>query len=369
MNRLMIHRNTHMDAKQPKWFACIFLMKNKLTRREGNEYINALDITIPIDPQCVRTKSTVEPVSERAMVNSIYTIAQLKQCLLRRGCRVTGSKKVLFDRLYNNFRLTRSSVTIQRLVRGSCVRRYNQMKGRGSLRRSICVNDDDIISFDPLLSIPFHEFFSFTDTNDRTYGFEIKSLWNIVSKSTGPPKNPFTQTPIPSAAIDRMVRAVYLSSAIFGHHINVKYDNGVITPADHNRNNIEQIFHEFDLLGNYTESRWMTDLTKSGLIRYMHELYDIWYVRTQLSYDTRMEICPLSGTPFIQNQMRVLDRLSHESLVTIISSTIGRLIYTDRPIPVRTMGAYYALCALTTVSRDAARALPMMSFAMGIELE
>ena len=42
-----------------------------------------------------------------------------------------------------------------------------------------------------------------------------------------------------------------------------------------------------DSLGNYTDSKWFTDLNKFNLIKFLKELLDIWNYRANLSLETK----------------------------------------------------------------------------------
>ena len=65
---------------------------------------------------------------------------------------------------------------------------------------------------------------------------------------------------------------------------------------------IEEIFMEIDLLGNYTQSMWFSQLNKSQCIRFISILYDIWVYRSQLSLLMQTNICcvqdPFLNIPF-----------------------------------------------------------------------
>jgi hypothetical protein len=65
---------------------------------------------------------------------------------------------------------------------------------------------------------------------------------------------------------------------------------------------IEEIFMEIDLLGNYTQSQWFSQLNKSQCIRFISILYDIWVYRSQLSSLMQINICcvqdPFTNIPF-----------------------------------------------------------------------
>ena len=72
-----------------------------------------------------------------------------------------------------------------------------------------------------------------------------------------------------------------------------------ISPVKLTHNNkIISLFQKIDLLGNYTQVEWLLNLTPSYIRRFILELYDIWDYRSQLTRETKQQICPPFGSPF-----------------------------------------------------------------------
>ena len=62
---------------------------------------------------------------------------------------------------------------------------------------------------------------------------------------------------------------------------------------------IISLFQKIDEHGFITNIEWFHSLSRNSLIRYIRELGDIWNYRAQLSNETKINICPPSGNPFI----------------------------------------------------------------------
>ena len=89
--------------------------------------------------------------------------------------------------------LSHKLVPIQRQYRNYLIQKYIKYSGPGILNRSICTNDTDILTLDNLNSITFYQFFSFTDEDGHTYGFDIKSLTNWLNKQKKGFTNPYNR--------------------------------------------------------------------------------------------------------------------------------------------------------------------------------
>ena len=51
------------------------------------------------------------------------------------------------------------------------------------MNRKICVNDTDFATLEDIKLIPYNQFYSFTCNNNNVYGFNIISLYSLISKS------------------------------------------------------------------------------------------------------------------------------------------------------------------------------------------
>lgn len=65
------------------------------------------------------------------------------------------------------------------------------------MKRSLCVNDTDFFTLEPLTEIDKHQFISFKDKDNFIYGFDICSLYKLLTDSNGPVTNPYNRNKIP----------------------------------------------------------------------------------------------------------------------------------------------------------------------------
>jgi len=79
-------------------------------------------------------------------------------------------------------------IVIQKLWRGYRVRNYFALAGPGVLKRSICNNAEDIVTFDTIHPM---NYFSFSDES-KVYCFDFRSIFQMcISKLN--PENPYTR--------------------------------------------------------------------------------------------------------------------------------------------------------------------------------
>jgi len=315
---------------------------------------------------------------------------------------LVGSKLVLLERLKKYMRQEAFATRIQRVVRGNFVRRANNLRGPARFDRSICVNDTDFYSLEPLKNIPFYDFFSYTDENSFTYGFEFESLMIYMKRRSKNIKNPYNRdnidqyvplirklerlikiinthyTPQPRSVIPPVSRIV---SAIPGQSPANTSRNRRVTPeptvSQYNhttmietirtirarpfRERVAALFMEIDQLGNYTQHQWFSDLDLRGCLRFFRILKDIWTYRAQIPTSVKSKICPL-WDPFVMiatNSISMVD-LNFDQVQNVCLSVIEDMIYTGVDVEYKTLGAFHVLSALTVVNRDARANMPWL---------
>ena len=82
-------------------------------------------------------------------------------------------------------------IPVQKLWRGYILRKWLKLAGPGVLNRTICHNDEELVTMDDKKSVSPFDYFSFTE-NDKVYWFDIRSIveasiFNMV------PTNPYTR--------------------------------------------------------------------------------------------------------------------------------------------------------------------------------
>jgi len=316
-----------------------------------------------------------------------YKIPELKGIAKHHGLHVTGTKPVLIERIITLFNRTKHVVKIQAIFRGWIVRFSMKLRGPALRTRNICVNDKDFVTMEPLLEIPISNFFSYVDSKSFTYGFDICSLMHCI-RQKGKLENPYNRERVSTAITDDIKKLYRLCFIIFPdfknenekfavtppppmHPVRASQNNIIhnsMNQAQQNRLNIlilnrrntlsqriTTLFLELDQLGNYTNPNWF-NLSAANYIRLYRHLYDIWYLRSQLSRETRFNICPMNS-PFTAERNMVLD---FDYIKSACVEVFENLIFMGVDDEHRRLGAFHALTALTIVSMDAREAMPWL---------
>jgi len=362
--------------------------KTKIKSLELNEY-NYADKEIPIKE---------------------YKVDELKKAAKKYKLLISGNKTALINRLQLHFKQIKNAIIIQKNFRRLVVKITYSLRGPAFKNRKLCVNDTDFVTMEPLDEIPNENFFSYKDTKEFVYGFNITSIIQMI-RTRGKFNNPYNREELDKKMLKNIKKLYRLCFIIFPdfknenesvrtstdnmvnnnteivnnnsanrHYINeFRHHNDVITNRYGNlihgikeklriirekpiEQRITELFIEFDHLGNYTNRNWFSTLDSTQYIRLYRCILDIWNSRGQLSYSVKSKIC-LLGSPFTEIIPRTFftnDSISHERIRNGCLTIFENLIYTGIDEDHRKLGAFHALSALTVVSRDARQAMPWL---------
>ena len=118
-----------------------------------------------------------------------------------------------------------SIVKLQKIWRGYSVRLRLKLAGPGVLKRSLCHNEEDLISCDEKDSVHPFDYFAITE-NDKIFWFDVRTIfqWSLQSLH---PSNPYTKTELNSETRHRLKECVYyreVSKAPIFHDLTILQD-------------------------------------------------------------------------------------------------------------------------------------------------
>jgi len=341
--------------------------KNKTAKCIINEYIehHTLTNTYNIDNNVKLPK-----INDNDMYNLIfnnydiitkynYTCGQLKIIAKRHKINSNGNKKQLIIRIYCFLYISFFIIKIQRCFRGNLVRLSHKLRGPAIMDRNMCINKQDFLNMDDLTTITYSQFFSYKDHDNFIYGFDIISLYNLISKSD---KfiNPYNRNKIPNKIVSNLNQLLKINSILNIPIITDVLNNDLPFTKSLNFKIIE-LFQNINSLGQYSDPNWFLTLSRIKLITFLKYLTDIWNYRAQISQETKNNICPPNGDIFrninlynIQNETNI-DNI-RQTIVDILCNLINRGINNDS----RVLGSYYILGALTMVNRSSELSLPYL---------
>jgi hypothetical protein len=297
------------------------------------------------------------------LYNYDYNVKYLKLLCKYYKLKISGNKNELTKRIYNFLLNSYYAVLIQKNIRRFFVKQYFYLHGEALFKRQLCVNSTDFYSLDDLSDIPFNQFYSFKDNDNFIYGFDICSIFNLWQINKEQTKNPYNRNLLPKNTISNL-KKIKRYSRILKIPFNIELDTEDyflnMDPETRLNSDFVSLFAKIDELGYYTDSSWLTSLSRNNLIYFYRHLYDIWDYRLQLTNDIKRRICPLTLTPFINHNIHYLHIKSDYEIKKAIYDFIKNLISNGIEQSDRWLGASYVLSALTLVSSDAANALPWL---------
>jgi hypothetical protein len=172
-------------------------------------------------------------------------------------------------------------ITIQRAYKLYLLRKINKLHGPAFIKRTLCKNSDDFVTYESILNIHPNKFYSFRDENDlHIYGFNIESLIEYIRcYKCKKIVNPYNNMPISFNIMQNIITA-FNQLRKYKFIIKRKRVNN-LSPIHKMKDKAIHVFHRIDMLGNYTDVNWFLDLNIYQLKKLYREAEDIWNYRAQ----------------------------------------------------------------------------------------
>lgn len=392
----------------------IIIKENKIENVINKNVENEYNYTMPEDyfknPEIIKSmklpelRKTLKFYKNSIVISNISThhIKTTKAAIKKiHDFTLVGNKKTIQERLINYFEQERIIVKIQKIVRGHFVKRMMYFLGPAVKNRSLCVNDSDFITLDPLSELPIYDFFSYIDKKNMIYGFQMSSLVTLIKmRGHKHTENPFNREninhlkksikrlenliklvqtkyipkkreivlklvkpPVRVRSNSTMDRVTRLHSMLFTEY-NYDCDAMInfirITRSNSLQERSRQLFMEIDNLGNYSDHEWFTVLDRRGYLRYFRILRDIWTYRARIPSNIKFKICPLWDPFFILTDVNNINDLTIEQLQSSCLSVMEDMVYTGVESEFKTLGSMHVLSVLTIVNIGARQALPWL---------
>jgi len=168
-----------------------------------------------------------------------YKLPELKTIVKHYKLRITGNKDELIMRIEALFNKMKNAEIIQKMFRGWIVRYSFILNGEAVKNRSLCVNDSDFVTLEPLDEIPRELFYSYKDAKDFHYGFNINSLIQMM-KTKGKINNPYNREAFDTKTLKNMISLYSIIQIIYPEH---KDENNKINLTVSNSNISRNMAH------------------------------------------------------------------------------------------------------------------------------
>jgi len=346
-----------------------YILNTIMTEDFNKMYTSRIEKMIPLVSKQEKMKDEdiiIPSVNDYKTITQFnYNVQQLKIIAKKYKLKITGNKNQLFSRIFTFLYLSYYVTKIQKRYRGQLQRIYNSLHGPAWFERELCTNSCDFVTMEPIKEIPFYQFISFKDMDNFIYGFDIASLYNLYLKSNDlvankkkiTIMNPYNRANFPEYVIHNIKKIMKLSK-ILNKRVNLIIEDEPLVFSE--TKTIElRCLTLFQNIGHYSEPSWFLSLNRNKLTKFIRELADIWNYRAQLSMETKCNIYPPYGDPFVNTQFIQLEENTIQlqiKILTILEKITNSGIDADS----KSLGGYFVLSALTLVSESAALALPWL---------
>ena len=249
-----------------------------------------------------------------------------------------------------------AAAKIQQWFRDNIGRHNVRNRGPAYYTRSICINDADFFSTDPVADISGNLFFSYKDTKQNVYGFDLRSINTLIANGTDDEKveNPFNRDLIPLLEVRKVQKLVRRRTAHGKLTEWAKLEPS--TPIQQYRMKVVDLFQIIDELNYYSSPEWFLNLTLEGHMKFYRQIYAIWNYRANLSPEQKRQIVPNYLTGLFKYSPFVIATFPLERIQKINMGVIRAMITSAADRNDRILGAMYIISTLTLVSDPARQA-------------
>jgi len=237
-------------------------------------------------------------------------------------------------------------IKVQSLVRKYLLHKQIRLRGQGYLNRKLCNNEEDFYTYEPKDTIETVYFFSYKDSHDNYWCFDIRSLKKLIDMDYG---NPYTTEDIPTQVktnVDILID--YLQK----QNIQVSIDNTIITDRKTQvKQKFVDLFAQMEYSGYSCNVEWILDLNISKLKRLYKELEDIWNYRANLAQSVKRDIVPPDGRLCVMPVQDYYNCNVKVELQEILANTLIKLLGARTPSDMN-LGFMYLLIGLSMVNRS-----------------
>ena len=310
---------------------------------------------------------SLEQFMKTSNSDGFFYVGDLKDTLKSLKLDTKGKKAELIERLkthfgnlyetINNPKADESALAIQTAWKNW--KKMNNKQGPGFLNKSLCVNDEDFLTFETKEEISDIYFFSFKEGNS-VFFFDIRSFKKLVDTNA---VNPYTRTNIPEEAIKAM------NDRLLDLKNNPEYKDfpkEKLTEEQKRNLWIVKIFQTIDSLevaaGGVSHNHFK-DFTFNQLKKFYFELEDVWNYRAALTLERQNQIVPNRRLfPWSASSVKILKHSSstYSKLQKVILGEMEALITSSSSMEDRKTGAYYILIALVETSIEYANDFPWL---------
>lgn len=293
-----------------------------------------------------------------------WKIPSLKEALRKNDIRFKSSlrKRELHDLLLHHIlterykdvddaKIAKKAIVIQSVFRGWSVRRSLRDQGPGIFTRRVCNNDMDPVTLNELDDIPKRFFFSYVACDQRVYGFDVRSMKQLLMN--GQTRNPFNREEFPLGVVEACNRVYDRSGTT---EVEIAAEPSLSIQDTINRKAF-RFFHDAYLVtGCFVDHEWFLEVHRYGYIEMYRLLWEMWsnipYADRRRYNSRNIRWFPHLTDVFVERIFNT-PKLQMLLLTEFEKMMAGPVIEGDKITVVM-----WILIALTRVSEDARRGMP-----------
>ena len=225
--------------------------------------------------------------------------------------------------------------------------------------RTLCHNDSELASFEPLEKIPKDYFFAIKD-KARFWGFDIRTLV-VQYEESGKLENPYTKEICESHVVELFRRRLDKLKK-WKQSLHYEEITGLTQKQSWNLRVLDMCLR-LDMLGYRIATHWFTDLSISEQKSLYSYLFTIWNTEsiTDQLRDAIVPGCSISQTALFKwNPNKISMKTDIDSVRRTNLNVMERLISSASQESDKTLGAMYSVMALCSVSYRCNRAYPWL---------
>ena len=278
---------------------------------------------------------TIRTSIKKSYLNKLIDTKQSKNNLIE------SLKKIIFkERFYLNNQYY--IVLIQSIFRRWIV-----------LKRKLCCNDTDILTFTSKYEIPEKYFYIFYDKfTKKKYAYDIRTLVEIINSDY--PSCPYT---FRNFTEEEKKDIVQYKNKLIKLGLDVGIEKKKLTIEEETHMRIKDVFYQINMLDNYTNHEWFKNLNLHQLIHLYALMEDIWNYRSNMTTQSKKKIIK-NGIVFNIPIPIIKQEKSIIRMQNILLDEFMRLITEGVDREEKKLGAILILTGLVEISGDAADALP-----------
>ena len=222
-------------------------------------------------------------------------------------------------------------------------------------RRSQCSNDEDILYMVNKYDIESKYFYRFKDEMlNKYYAYDIKALHELITSNY--PSCPYTLRLFNDNEKKNINNHI---NKLKKYNINVEEDKEIVKLSEEQEIDLEikELFYKINMLDNYTDHKWFSNLRLNELINLYIKSEDIWNYRSLLSETSKKNIIgnnKIFQIPIIRIQQEKSKKIIQKILIKYFNIMVSNGI----DINEKKLGAILVLSGLVEVCHEASLGLP-----------